>query len=60
MNDLINLLKIKCFLDFFGWVRSNFGGSQESHLINNHIEFIDYFSIRFSEMPPIVPPHVFP
>jgi hypothetical protein len=27
---------------------------------DNYIEFIDYFSIRFSDMPPIMPPHVFP
>jgi len=33
MSDLITLLKIKDFLDFLGWVRSNFGGrSQESNL----------------------------
>lgn len=39
----------------------NFGGrSQESHLMANHIEFIDYFYMRFSDMPPIMPPHVFP
>ncbi len=35
-------------------------GSQESHLISNHLEFIDYFSMRFLSVPPIMPPHVFP
>ena len=34
--------------------------SQESHLISNHLEFIDYFSMRFLSVPPIMPPHVFP
>lgn len=36
------------------------GRSQESHLISNHFEFIDYFSMRFLSVPPIMPPHVFP
>lgn len=34
--------------------------SQESHLVVNHVEFIDYFTMRFTDMPPIMPPHVFP
>lgn len=34
--------------------------SQESHLVVNHVEFIDYFHMRFTDMPPIMPPHVFP
>ncbi|HGG9115259.1 TPA: hypothetical protein ACJJYD_004784, partial [Enterobacter hormaechei subsp. xiangfangensis] len=33
--------------------------SQESHLVINHVEFIDYFTMRFTDMPPIMPPHVF-
>lgn len=33
--------------------------SQESHLVINHVEFIDYFPMRFTDMPPIMPPHVF-
>ena len=37
-----------------------FGGSQESHLVVNHVEFIDYFPMRFTDVPPIMPPHVFP
>lgn len=41
-------------------MRINFGGrSQESHLVINHVEFIDYFTMRFTDMPPIMPPHVF-
>lgn len=34
--------------------------SQESHLISNHLKLIDYFSMRFLSVPPIMPPHVFP
>lgn len=34
--------------------------SQESHLVANHVEFIDYFPMRFTDVPPIMPPHVFP
>ncbi len=34
--------------------------SQGAYLVSNHLEFIDYFSMRFLSVPPIMPPHVFP
>ena len=34
--------------------------SQESYLISNHLELIDYFSMRFLNVPPIMPPFHFP
>lgn len=42
-----------------GGAEANWRRSQESHLISNHLEFIDYFSMRFLSVPPIMPPYVF-